>query len=184
SKRRDDTGARAKEALELLMDEQALPFKGWKADTLKDIPGWWKKGRKKNLEPLITIKDAETKKKVESFLAELDTTVPQWGHLVRSTVHNISLRTRQQEMVFDPKNKTLFVTASELLRCQTPWQGAYVLSRYSTMGLGAVMAEPLDGHRGWEPAYVQMHAFYRATKRMAGKLDTFVEDAVDSKPWQ
>lgn len=177
-----EAGKNGVEATEILKDKQSEAF-AWNPQALKDVPDWWKKGRVAGGAVAVNIGDPETREKVQGWIEELKTTAPAWESLVTSTLHRIALRVQKEPEIFDAKKKVLLLDAGEIARCETPWQGAYVLSRDACIALSALLGEPSTGHRGWEPAYVDIHSFYRTTKRSAGKLGDFVDAAIAKKPW-
>lgn len=181
--RQGKPGENAQEAIDVLQDKQADDFE-WRPLGLRDVPEWWTKGRPKDRKVEIAIGNEEMKAQVQGFLDELAKTAPAWGHLVGSTIHKISLRPASAPPeIFDAKKKVLYINASEISQCETPWQGAYILARDANIALCAILGEPSTGHRGWEPAYVEVHSFYKRTNRNPGKLEEFVDAAVAKKPW-
>jgi hypothetical protein len=182
AKRPGDAGRMAKEAVEILKDKEEKPFE-WDPQPLKRIAEWWAAGRGAPGKSEVSIGDVEMKGKVGTFVAELRTTAPGWGHLVECAFSTITLGAPGEPMV-DMKVRALRVRASEVNQCGNAWQGAYVLSRDALIGLQAVLGEPFEDHRGWEPAYVDIHAFQVETKRSPGTLPEFVNEIVGRKPWR
>ena len=175
-------GKNANEGVEILLDEGANPF-AWDPMALKGIKDWWEKDRPKNGEVGIAIGDEETKEKVKTWFTELEKTAPAWRHFVGSTLRSISIRTQQSPDIFDAKKRVLGIDATEITRCETPWQGSYVVTRDACIAFRAITGAPQAGHRGWEPAYVDIHSFYKTTKHAPGSLTEFVDRAVSGKPW-
>ena len=177
-----DAGKNAAEGVNILLDKQAVQV-AWRPLVLREVPDWWRKGRPKDLKVDIAIGDADTKAKVQTWLDFLAKEAPAWGHLVGSALHCIALDSKKDTAIFDLKKMTLHINASEIARCEIPWQGAYVISRDACIAMCGILGEPDGGHRGWEPAYVEMHSFYKTTKKPAGSLAEFVDAAVEKKPW-
>jgi len=177
-----DAGTNAAECAQILMDKQAVPHV-WKTDALRDVGTWWATGRPKGLQPDVAIKDEDTKKKIAAWLAEMKKEAPAWEHYARSMLHRIAYRADKGFEVFTMKKLTMNIESSEVLRCESDWQGAYVLARSAGIAFSAQFGEPSRDHRGWEPAYVDLHSFMKTTKRMPSKLKEFVEEALLKKPW-
>jgi hypothetical protein len=177
-----EAGARAVEAAEVLRDAEERPFE-WDPQPLKRVLAWWSAGRSTPGRIEINIGDKETKEKVDGFLAELRTTVPAWAHLVECAFGTVALGGPTDPLV-DYKSKAVRVRASEILQCQTNWQGAYVLVRNAGIAISEMVGEPFEDHRGWEPSYQDVHAFQIDTKRAPGALPDFVGGMVGKKPWR
>lgn len=177
-----DAGKGAKECAEIVLDKASEEF-AWRPQVLREAADWWRKGRPAGGALEVTIGDRSTKDKVAGWAAELRATAPAWGCFADSVLHKVNLRTTKEPEIFDVKKKTLFIDAAEIARVESDWQGSYVLSRDACIALCGILGEPSTGHRGWEPAYVEIHAFYKTTKRNAGKLEEFVDKAGAGKPW-
>ena len=177
-----DYGKNANECAQIVLDKQATPF-NWRADALKDVPGWWKAGRPKGLQPEIAIKDDAIKAKFGSWLDEMKKDVPGWEHYARSVLHRFVYRADKDFEVFNLKKLTFNIETSEVQRCETPWQGAYVLARSAGIAFSSQFGEPSRDHRGWEPAYTDLHSFMKSTRKQPGKLAEFVDECLAKKPW-
>jgi hypothetical protein len=179
-----EIGRNASECAAILLDKQAVPFE-WKPDALKDAPAWWKVGRPKDLkcEFAVNDKDKETKDKLQSWFDEAKKGSPAWGHYAASSLHRIARRTDKAYEIYDLKKKTLSIDSSEILQCDNPWKGSYVLCRDSGIAFSAQMGEPSRDHRGWEPAYVDLHSYMKACRQAVGKLQDWVDECVAKRPW-
>ncbi|MCK6482272.1 MAG: hypothetical protein HUU06_08535 [Planctomycetaceae bacterium] len=180
--KKGEEGENAKECWNIVLDRGSEPFT-WRRTALKEVGDWWKKGRPPGGAVTVGIGDKGTQEKVGGWIKELEKEAPAWAGLVHATLHRIDLRTNKAAQIFDAKKKSLFIDAAEIARCETPWQGAYVLARDGCIALCAILGEPDTGHRGWEPAYFDIHSFYKTTKRNAGGLEEFVDKAIGGKPW-
>jgi hypothetical protein len=181
--RQGPAGKNADECVQILLDKLAAPFE-WNPSALKGTAEWWKSGRPKGPQTEIGFRDDESKAKVGGWFAGLKKEAPAWENLVNSVLHKVVLRTNQREPdIFDLKKKALAIDGTEMARCETDWQGAYVLARDAGIGLCAILGEPAAGHRGWEPAFVEIHSFMKSTRHSAGKLDAFVDGKIGEKPW-
>jgi len=180
--RQGSAGKNAAEAVDILLDKQADDFE-WRPQVLREVPDWWKAGRPKGAKTEIAIGDADTRAKVQGWVDELAKSAPAWGHLVGSVLHKIAIRASKAPEIFDVKKKALYIDAGEIAQAETPWQGAYILARDANIALCGILGEPATGHRGWEPAFVEVHSFYRTTKKSAGKIEDFVDERVAKKPW-
>jgi len=178
-----DEGRRATEALRILADKEEEDFE-WNPLAVKGVADWWTKGRTRDRKPSLDKLDKDTQAKVQGFLDYLAKEAPVWHHLFCSTVHQIMFRPGSELRSFDPEKKTLYIPGTELLQCSSDWQGAYVLARYGCIAFDSLHGAPGVGHRGWEPAYVEMHSFYVATKRAPEPLEAFVAKFVAGKPWR
>jgi hypothetical protein len=177
-----DTGKNASECAQIVLDKQATPFK-WRSDALKDAGGWWKTGRPKGLQPEIAIKDDATKLKINEWLAEMKKEVPGWESYVRSVLHRIAYRADKDFEIFNLKKMTINIETSEVIRCESPWQGGYVLARDAGIAFSAQFGEPSRDHRGWEPAYADLYSYMKSTKHTPGKFAEFIDEALAKKPW-
>ena len=175
-------GKNANECVEVLKDKNAKAH-AWKPLALKDVPAWWKSGRPKGVKTVVDFADDATNAKVETWFAELKKMTPVWDHLVNSSIPRISFRRSKDPEIFDLKKMTIELDASEVARAETPWQGTYVLVRDSFIALTTQFGEPCTAHRGWEPAYVDVYAYMKATDRASQKFADFVEESIAKKPW-
>jgi hypothetical protein len=175
-------GKNAAECAAILMDKQAGPHE-WKAAALKEAGNWWRTGRPKGNACVPGMKDEAVQAKIRGWFAEAAKFSPAWSHYIQAVCHEIDYRTAKGPEIYDVKKKVLALDASEVIRCETPWQGAYVAARGTGIGFSALVGEPSSGHRGWEPAYVDLHAFMKTTKQSAPKLEEFVDQAMAKKPW-
>jgi hypothetical protein len=175
-------GKNAAECAAILMDKQATPHE-WKPAALKEAGNWWRTGRPKGNACVPGMKDAEVQGKIRGWFAEAAKYSPAWSHYIQSVCHEIDYRTAKGPEIFDVKKKVLALDAAEILRCETPWQGSYVAARGAGIGFAALLGEPASGHRGWEPAYVDLHSFMKTTKQSVPKLEEFVDQALAKKPW-
>ncbi len=177
-----DTGKNAAECAQIVLDKQANPF-AWRPEALKEAPSWWKSGRPKGLKPEYAIKDEDTRKKIDGWLAEMRKEAPAWENYVRSVLHRIAYRADKDYEVFNLKKLTMNIETSVIIRCETPWQGEYVLAQAAGIAFCSQFGEPSRDHRGWEPSYVDLHSFMKSTKRSPGKLGDFVEESLAKKAW-
>jgi hypothetical protein len=181
--RKGEEGPRAKEALEILADAEELPFK-WNALSFNAIPDVWGK-RLKNDSPLVTIGDPGSKQKVQGWIDELRKHSPLWHQFVATVISRIDFRPSAEDRVYDPVKRIMFLVPNEMAQCESNWQGSYVLVRSAAIGLGALLGEPASGHRGWEPAYVELHAYYLVDgSRPPGTLNEFIEKNLGRKGWK
>jgi hypothetical protein len=179
-----DVGKNAEECATVVLDKQAVPFT-WKSDALKDAPAWWKAGRPKGLqcEFAVNDRDQETKDKFQSWFNELKKVNMAWWHYAASSLPRIARRTDKAFEIFDLKKKSLALDSSEILMCDTPWRGSYVLARDAGIAFSAQVGEPSRDHRGWEPAYVDLYSYMKASRQTVGKFQDWVDEAIAKKPW-
>ena len=177
-----EEGRNAAECSEILLDKEARPF-SWNPKALLDVAAWWKSGRPKDVKVDITIGDRVTKAKVQGWYDGMRKEVPAWEHFAASAFLRLSLRTTKDPEIFDLKKRNLQVDAAEIAQVETDWQGSYILARAAGIAMAATLGEPSAYHRGWEPSYVDLHCFMKATKRGGTKLETFVDEALAKKPW-
>ncbi len=178
-----EEGRNAVEAIEIVKDAEEEPFT-WDPMALKSVPDWWA-GRSKGLVPDIAIGDPDTKERVQSWFDHLQKIGPTWRHLAASTFSKVVLRPANEDRVVDAKTRSLFLGASEILLCESAWQGSYVMARDACLGLAAGLGEPVRGHRGWEPAYVEIHTFFATDgEHRPGPLAEFVANQVAKKGWR
>jgi hypothetical protein len=175
-------GKNAAECGEILADGEAKPFE-WNPAALKDVPVLWKTGRPKNLETEVGWKDPSMKQKIQGWYAEMKKEAPSWNHFASSVLNRISLRTVKTFEIFDVKSKSLLIDAAEIAQCETDWQGAYVLARGAGVAMSTILGEPPTGHRGWEPAYLDLYGFMKATKHAVGTPVEFIEENMAKRPW-
>jgi hypothetical protein len=175
-------GRNAAECGEILADGESKPF-DWNPLALKEVPVLWKTGRPAGLETQVGWKDPEIQKKIAGWFAALRKDTPAWGHYASSVLPTITLRTAQSPEIFDRKARALLIDASEIAKCESDWQGSYVLARDAGIAFCAVLGEPSSGHRGWEPAYVDVYAFMKASRQSVGSLEEYVDQAISGKPW-
>ncbi len=176
------TGKNANECAEILKDKMATPFT-WNPQALKDAGTWWRSGRPKDLQTAITWKDKDIQDKFNSWFDEMKKDAPVWEHMARSCIPAVGLRTAKLPEVYDLKRRTFFIEATEIIQCQSAWQGSYVLARDAGIALAATLGEPSAGHRGWEVAYVDLHSFMKTTKHGGQTLEKFVDESVAKKGW-
>jgi hypothetical protein len=175
-------GENAEECVAILKDKGAVPF-AWKPDTLKEVAAWWKAGRPKGPKCEAAVGDKSQKERLEGWIAEMRTDAPGWEHYANSVLHRIVYRTAQSPQIFDLKKKALMLDSGEIVRAESPWQGAYILARDSGIAFAAQLGEPDAGRRAWEPSYFELHSFVKTTKRPAGALVDWVKEVVEKKPW-
>ena len=116
-------------------------------------------------------------------LAEMKKDVPGWEHYARSVLHRFVYRADKDFEVFNLKKLTFNIETSEVQRCESPWQGAYVLARSAGIAFSSQFGEPSRDHRGWEPAYTDLHSFMKSTRHPPGKLAEFVGECLAKKAW-
>jgi hypothetical protein len=179
-----DVGKNASECAAIMLDKQAVPHE-WRPDALKDAVAWWKAGRPKDLkcEYAVSDKDTETKEKFQSWFDELKKTHNGWWHYAASSLHRIGRRANKDYEIYDLKKKTLMLDSSEILLCDTPWRGSYVIARDAGIAFSSQVGEPSRDHRGWEPAYVDLHSYMKASRQTVGKLQEWVDECIAKKPW-
>jgi hypothetical protein len=177
-----DLGKNADECVSILGDKQAVPF-AWKADVLKDAASWWKGGRPKDLKCDTTMKDKAMKDRIQGWFDEMKKVTPAWESYAVSVLQHIGFRSEKSFEIFDLKKKTLMVDSTEIAQCDNNWKGSYVLARDAGIAMCALLGEPSRDHRGWEPAYVDLHSFMKANKQSAGKLQDWIDEQIAKKPW-
>jgi len=175
-------GKNANECVEIVKDAKAHAFT-WRPDALKDAPAWWRAGRPKGLQPEIAIKDDATKLKFADWLEGMKKEVPAWENYARSVLHRIAYRADKDYEVFNLKKLTMNIETSEVIRCESTWQGEYILARAAGIGFCAQFGEPSRDHRGWEPAYVDVYSFMKSTKQNPGKFGQFMDDSLAKQGW-
>jgi len=175
-------GKNAAECGEILADGEAKPFE-WNPAALKEVPALWKTGRPKDLVTEVGWKDPEMKKKIEGWYLEMKKDSLSWHHFTSSILSRITLRTVKTFEIFDVKSRALLIDAAEIAQCETDWQGAYVLARGAGVALSTLLGEPPTGHRGWEPAYLDLYGFMKASKRSVGSPAEFLDESMGKRPW-
>ncbi len=177
-----DPGKRAGEGEQIVLDEEEKEF-AWDPAALSKVPAWWEKQRPKGLKPEIAIGDKDMRERIQAFLEFLAKKAPAWDHFARSSFAKIQLRTGADRVLVDPEKGVLMFPVNEILQVNQDWKGGYLLARDACMVFQAALGEPHLAHRGWEPAYVEMHSYYLNIRETAGEFWKFVTEAVAKKPW-
>ena len=95
----------------------------------------------------------------------------------------LSLEAQLENASIDELETRIEKLRAEIAQCETDWQGAYVLARGAGVALTTILGEPPTGHRGWEPAYLDLYGFMKVTKHAVGTPAEFLDESMGKRPW-